>query len=98
MRVHLRWEAYNLDALNTALADIEAGHVHLVAFNDHTPSILKKIADPVAGAKYSDRAGMTLADFRALADRIAARTEAVVEGRARIAAAARQAAAPTGQP
>lgn len=94
MRVHLRWEAYNLDALNTALADIEAGHVHLVAFNDHTPSILKKIADPVAGAKYSDRAGMTLADFRALADRIAARTEAVVEGRARIAAAARQAGLP----
>ena len=53
--------------------------MHLVAFNDHTPSILKKIADPVAGAKYSDRAGMTLADFRALADRIAARTEAVAE-------------------
>jgi alpha-D-ribose 1-methylphosphonate 5-triphosphate diphosphatase len=94
MRVHLRWEAYNLDALNTALADIEAGHVHLVAFNDHTPSILKKIADPVAGAKYSDRAGMTLADFRALADRIAARTEAVVEARARIATAARQAGLP----
>ena len=63
MRVHLRWEAYNLDALNTALADIEAGHVHLVAFNDHTPSILKKIADPVAGAKYSDRAGMKLDAF-----------------------------------
>ena len=42
MRVHLRWEAYNLDALETALADIEAGRVHLLAFNDHTPSILKQ--------------------------------------------------------
>ncbi|HLB97030.1 MAG TPA: phosphonate metabolism protein PhnM, partial [Acetobacteraceae bacterium] len=42
MRVHLRWEAYNLDALEVALADIAAGRVHLVAFNDHTPSILKK--------------------------------------------------------
>jgi len=49
MRVHLRWEAYNLDALETALADIAAGRVHLVAFNDHTPSILKKLQDPVAG-------------------------------------------------
>jgi alpha-D-ribose 1-methylphosphonate 5-triphosphate diphosphatase len=29
MRVHLRWEAYNLDALDTAVADIEAGRVHL---------------------------------------------------------------------
>ena len=42
MRVHLRWEAYNLDALDVALADIAAGLVHLVAFNDHTPAILKK--------------------------------------------------------
>ena len=57
MRVHLRWEAYNLDALDIALADIAAGRVHLLAFNDHTPPILKKIKDPVAGAKYSDRAG-----------------------------------------
>ena len=64
MRVHLRWEAYNLDALDTALADIAMGRVHLVAFNDHTPAILKKIDDPVAGAKYSDRAGMRLEEFR----------------------------------
>ena len=67
MRVHLRWEAYNLEALDTALADIAAGRVHLVAFNDHTPSILRKIADPVAGAKYSERAGMALHEFRELA-------------------------------
>ena len=67
MRVHLRWEAYNLEALDTALADIGAGRVHLVAFNDHTPSILRKIEDPVAAAKYSERAGMALDEFRALA-------------------------------
>ena len=42
MRVHLRWEAYNLEALDTALADIAAGRVHLLAFNDHTPPILRK--------------------------------------------------------
>ncbi len=94
MRVHLRWEAYNLDALETALADIAAGHVHLVAFNDHTPSILKKLGDPVAGAKYSDRAGMQLDAFRALAERIGARVDAVPAARARIAAAARAAGTP----
>ena len=65
MRVHLRWEAYNLDALETAIADIEAGRVHLLAFNDHTPSILKKLKDPVEGAKYSGRAGMKMDAFRA---------------------------------
>src|SRR5665213_1941227 len=55
MRVHLRWEAYNLDALDVALADIAAGRVHLLAFNDHTPSNLKKLHDPMEGAKYSGR-------------------------------------------
>jgi alpha-D-ribose 1-methylphosphonate 5-triphosphate diphosphatase len=94
MRVHLRWEAYNLDALETALADIAAGHVHLVAFNDHTPSILKKIADPVEGGKYSDRAGMKLDAFRDLAERIGARVDAVPAARARIASAARNAGIP----
>jgi alpha-D-ribose 1-methylphosphonate 5-triphosphate diphosphatase len=91
MRVHLRWEAYNLDALEVALADIAAGRVHLVAFNDHTPSILKKSADPVANAKYSERAGMTLADFHALAVRIAGRAGEVPAALERIAAAARAA-------
>jgi alpha-D-ribose 1-methylphosphonate 5-triphosphate diphosphatase len=91
MRVHLRWEAYNLDALEVALADIAAGRVHLVAFNDHTPSILKKTADPVANAKYSDRAGMTLADFHALAQRISERANEVPAALERIAAAARAA-------
>lgn len=91
MRVHLRWEAFNLEALNTALADIEAGRVHLLAFNDHTPAILEKTADPVQGAKYSDRAGMKLAEFRKLADGIAARSGEIPAALDRIAAAARSA-------
>lgn len=94
MRVHLRWEAYNLDALETAVADIAAGRVHLLAFNDHTPSILKKLKDPVTGAKYSDRAGMGLDEFRALAGRVASRADAVHAGLERVAAAARAASLP----
>ena len=94
MRVHLRWEAYNLDALDHALADIAAGRVHLLAFNDHTPSILKKVNDPVQGAKYSDRAGMSLAEFRGLTDRIAARADQVPDALDRLGAAARGAGIP----
>ena len=37
MRVHLRWELHNLAALDMALADIAAGRVLLLSFNDHTP-------------------------------------------------------------
>jgi alpha-D-ribose 1-methylphosphonate 5-triphosphate diphosphatase len=94
MRVHLRWEAYNLEALDDAVADIAAGRVHLLAFNDHTPSILKKIKDPVANTKYSDRAGMSLDAFHALADRIAQRAGDIPAGLERIGAAARAAAIP----
>ena len=94
MRIHLRWEAYNLDALEIALADIAAGRVHLLAFNDHTPPILKKLKDPVAGAKYSDRAGMKLDDFRALADSVGARAHAVPDALERIGTAAREAGLP----
>jgi len=94
MRVHLRWEAYNLDALDTALTDIAAGRVHLLAFNDHTPSILKKLKDPVEGAKYSGRAGMTMDAFRAFTDRIASRADQVPAAQDRIGAAAREAGLP----
>jgi alpha-D-ribose 1-methylphosphonate 5-triphosphate diphosphatase len=94
MRVHLRWEAHNLDALDTALADIAAGRVHLLAFNDHTPAILQKVADPVTGAKYSDRAGMTLDAFRGLTSRISARASEVPDALERIGAAARAAGIP----
>jgi alpha-D-ribose 1-methylphosphonate 5-triphosphate diphosphatase len=94
MRVHLRWEAYNLDALDTALADIAAGRVHLLAFNDHTPSIIKKLKDPVEGAKYSGRAGMTMDAFRAFTDRIASRADEIPAAQDRLAAAARVAGLP----
>ena len=94
MRVHLRWEAYNLEALDTAVADIQAGRVHLLAFNDHTPAILGKTADPVQGAKYSDRAAMKLGEFRDLAARIAARASEIPLALDRIAAAARNAGIP----
>jgi alpha-D-ribose 1-methylphosphonate 5-triphosphate diphosphatase len=94
MRVHLRWEAYNLEALETAIADIAAGRVHLLAFNDHTPAILRKLQDPVEGAKYSGRAGMKMDAFRTLADTVASRSHAVPPAIQRIAAAARAAGLP----
>jgi alpha-D-ribose 1-methylphosphonate 5-triphosphate diphosphatase len=94
MRVHLRWEAYNLDALDIALADIAAGRVHLLAFNDHTPSIIRKLADPVTSSKYSERGGISLDEFRALAERIAGRAGEIAPALDRLAAAAQTAGLP----
>ncbi|WP_284943986.1 alpha-D-ribose 1-methylphosphonate 5-triphosphate diphosphatase [Acidisoma cladoniae] len=94
MRIHLRWEAYNLDALDLAIAAIDAGEVHLLAFNDHTPGMVRKIADPAAAAKYSERAGMTPDAFQALLAGVAARVSEVPAAHARITAAARAAGLP----
>ncbi len=90
MRVHMRWELHNLDALELALDDIEAGRVALLSFNDHTPSILRKLATPATAAKYSERAGMSVAGFRTLAERAAAHGPGVDEATSRLAAAARR--------
>ncbi|MBV8913789.1 MAG: alpha-D-ribose 1-methylphosphonate 5-triphosphate diphosphatase [Acetobacteraceae bacterium] len=90
MRVHMRWELHNLDALAMALADIEAGRVHLLSFNDHTPSILRKLEKPGTAAKYSERAGMSVAEFRGLAERAFANDPHVPQAAARLAEAARR--------
>ncbi len=94
MRVHLRFEAYNLAALDEAIADIAAGRVHLLAFNDHTPAILRRLDDDAKASKYSERAGMDLAAFRTLALAVAGEEAAVKPAEARIAAAARAAGVP----
>ncbi len=94
MRVHMRWEAYNLDALDTALADIAAGRVHLLAFNDHTPSIVRAVGNPIKVAKYAERAGMAPAEFCAMAEHVAARRAEVAPALERLAAAARAAGLP----
>ena len=94
MRVHMRWELHNLDALEMALADVAAGHVHLVSFNDHTPSIVRKLETTAGAAKFSERARMTVADFRALAELALANDPQVPAATARLAAAARAAGLP----
>ncbi|MDE2581728.1 MAG: alpha-D-ribose 1-methylphosphonate 5-triphosphate diphosphatase [Rhodospirillales bacterium] len=98
LRVHLRWEAYNLEALETAEAAIAAGQVHLLAFNDHTPGILARLDDPAAAAKFIERAGVCPEAFRAVAARAAARAAAcaaeIPAAQARLAAAARSAGIP----
>ena len=47
LRVHLRFEADNFDALEDALAGIADGSVHLLGFNDHTMAIVRKLDDAV---------------------------------------------------
>ncbi|WP_419896986.1 alpha-D-ribose 1-methylphosphonate 5-triphosphate diphosphatase [Roseomonas sp. USHLN139] len=89
LRVHLRFEVDNLAALETALADIEAGRVDLLAFNDHTPSIARKLVKEAAASKYAERAGVGVAEIRAMAESVLAGRHAMPAARERLAAAAR---------
>jgi hypothetical protein len=57
LRIHCRFEADNLDALEEVLDDIAAGRVDLLAYNDHTPSIVKRLDNPQKLAGYASRAG-----------------------------------------
>lgn len=90
MRIHLRWETFNLPALEMALADIEAGRVGLVSFNDHMRSVLREMAGAEGAAKYSRRTGLPVPEFRRLAETIAAGEPGVAAGTARLAEAARR--------
>jgi len=94
LRVHLRFEADNFDALDDALADIASGDVHLLGFNDHTPSIVKKLGNLDDVAKYAGRAGMKADAFMALAQQVYARRDELPAARTRLAAAAANADIP----
>ena len=94
LRVHLRFEADNFDALDEALADIASGDVHLLGFNDHTPSIVKKLDNLDDVAKYAGRAGMKADAFMALAQKVYTRRDEIPAARTRLAEAAAHADIP----
>ena len=94
LRIHCRFEADNLDALEEVLADIAAGRVQLLAYNDHTPGIVKRLSDAKQVAKYAGRCGIAPEAFRALAERAWSRRAEVPAAQRRLADAARAAAIP----
>lgn len=94
LRIHCRFEADNLDALEEVLSDIGAGRVQLLAYNDHTPAIVKRLSDAKQVAKYAGRCGIAPAEFVALAERAWSRRAEVPAAQRRLAAAARAAGIP----
>ncbi|MGX9965245.1 alpha-D-ribose 1-methylphosphonate 5-triphosphate diphosphatase [Roseomonas sp. F4] len=94
IRIHCRHEADNLDVMEELLADIAAGRVALLAFNDHTPGIVRRLPEPAKAASYAQRGGVPVAEFVALAEAAMARRPEVPAAQARLAAAARQVGIP----
>lgn len=93
-RVHLRHEAYNVDAVEEILCWIAAGEVDLLAFNDHTPPLVEKARTGKSLLRYVERTGLDPAAFSALLLAVGARAGEVAGANARLAAAARRAGLP----
>jgi len=87
-KLHLRQETYNLDGEQEVLSWLSKGKVALLAFNDHLPDILRKLAQPHEVMNILQRTGLSAQDLHALASRVAARKDEVKDSIRRLAAAA----------
>ena len=92
-RLHLRFECFNLDAVEEILGWIEAGRIDLLAFNEHTADIARDIKRAKLGT-YLGRTRLDQAGFIELYERVCSRRDDVPAAVARLAEAARTAAIP----
>jgi len=87
-KLHLRQETYNLDGEQEVLSWLAEGKIALLAFNDHLPDILRKLAQPHEVMNILQRTGLPVQDLHALANRMAARKDEVNDSIRRLAGAA----------
>ncbi len=93
-RLHLRFETFNLDAIDEVIGWIEAGLIDLLAFNDHTDDIAEKLSDRHKLATYASRTGLTGDDFAEMLRQTKARAPEVPAAMLRLSNAARAASLP----
>ncbi|WP_051329439.1 alpha-D-ribose 1-methylphosphonate 5-triphosphate diphosphatase [Geminicoccus roseus] len=94
-RVHLRFEAYAKEGVDEAVAMIVGGRIGLLAFNDHTPSMLARFDDEVALTPWAQRAQVTVAALREQLVAVRLGATALAGSVHRLIAAARAAGVPT---
>ena len=87
-RIHLRYETFNLDALTDIAIWLEVGRIDLLAFNDHVPSIARKIAGGGSLARYLERTGLSRRSFVRCVESLLDRKDEVPAAIARLAACA----------
>jgi len=87
-RLHLRFETYNLPALDEIEAWILDGTVDMLAFNDHIDAMFANLDRYSKMSGYLDRTGLNRDQFIDLITEIKERAAAVPQGIRRLAAAA----------
>ncbi len=90
-RLHLRQEAFNLDAEDEITEWLQARRIDLLAFNDHMDSTAEDLTRPQRRARMLERTGLPGEDFDTLVARVMSRAEHVSGSTARLARIARKA-------
>jgi alpha-D-ribose 1-methylphosphonate 5-triphosphate diphosphatase len=88
-RAHLRFETFNLDAVEEARLWIDDGRIGVLAFNDHMPEIHARRHDSIKSSRYLERTGLQHGAFVDLVERIYGRGSEVDDAVAILAGAAR---------
>lgn len=88
-RLHLRWETFNLPDVPEIAAWLAEGRVGLLAFNDHTPEIVR-CETPAKLLRFVERTALPVEEFRSLAKRVWERRDAVPAAIERLARVARE--------
>lgn len=93
-KVHLRFEAYHLAGVETALSWMADGRVGLLAINDHLPMMARKMANDSKLAQYAERAECDPETFRTRLRTASRNAQDVPAGVSSLIAAARVAGLP----
>ncbi len=88
-RTHLRFETFNLDAVEEARLWIDDGRIGILAFNDHMPEIHARRHDPIKSSRYLERTGLNHSAFVDLVERMYGRGGEVDDAVALLASTAR---------
>ncbi|MEQ9487813.1 MAG: alpha-D-ribose 1-methylphosphonate 5-triphosphate diphosphatase [Alphaproteobacteria bacterium] len=89
-RIHLRFETFNLDAVDDVIDWMNDGLFGIFAFNDHTPEIVDNLSNASHKVKrYTDRTGLSEDQFKALAQSVYERRGDVTAAIGKLASAAR---------
>ncbi|WP_454763173.1 alpha-D-ribose 1-methylphosphonate 5-triphosphate diphosphatase [Cupriavidus campinensis] len=93
-KVHLRFEAYHLAGVETALSWMAEGRVGLLAINDHLPMMARRMANESKLAQYAERAECDAETFRTRLRTASRNAQEVPAAMSRLIAAARAAGLP----
>ncbi|MEO0993430.1 MAG: alpha-D-ribose 1-methylphosphonate 5-triphosphate diphosphatase [Pseudomonadota bacterium] len=89
-RLHIRWETFALDAVDTVIGWMDGPSAPIIAFNDHTTPEIHTPPPPHKREVHAARAGLSVAEYEAMMDRVWERRDEVPAAIERVAAAARE--------